>query len=103
MKVIINNYAYRNRNFTIVFDQGHYLAIENKYIDAQGKTTQALNGLQMYASNGLNGCLTHLRQGVDIDYYESQGMSRAEAFAKALGLPQDIAAELESILQASAE
>ena len=87
MTTIIKTFTARNRNFTIVKDeQGFYLAIEDKYI-TDGKTNTALNGLQMSASKDLNQCLQMCNNKVDTDYYLSQGMTKAEAFAKVFNLP----------------
>ncbi len=71
----------RDRHFTIIQnDEGFYLAIEDKYIDANGCLKQALNGLQMHASKDLNMCLQCTKDEVDIDYLRSTGLSKDEAF-----------------------
>ena len=71
----------RDRHFTIIQNnEGFYLAIEDKYIDANGCLKQALNGFQMHASKDLNMCLQCTKDAVDIDYLRSTGLSKDEAF-----------------------
>ena len=81
-KVIIRNFIVRDRNFTIVQNhQGFYCAIEDKYINADGRINTVLNGFQMNASKDLDDCLTGTKNMVEIDYLVSKGHSKAEAFA----------------------
>ena len=86
MKAIVKSYIVRDRHFTIVHDQDHYLAIEDKYIDKNGRLTQALNGFQMYASQTLEGCMKHVTDCVENDYLIAQGFSKAEAFCIVNGI-----------------
>lgn len=71
----------RGRHFIVVKnDEGFYLAIETKYIDADGRLNTALNGMQMHASKDLNMCLECTKDAVDIDYLKSTGLNKDEAF-----------------------
>lgn len=98
MKTIINDFIYRDRHFTIVKHENHYCAIEDKYIDENGKLKQVLHGGQMYASTILGSCLEHVKQCLDIEYYESIGFTRAEAFAQVFNLPEEMIGQLEAVL-----
>lgn len=89
-KGIVKEYKYRGRSFTIIKKDGFYLAIEDKYI-TDGKMNTSLNGLQMKASEKLGQCIDAVKKSCDIEYYETQGMSKAEAFAKAFDLPIEMA------------
>ena len=93
MKNIVREYNYKGRNFTIITKDEHYLAIEDKYI-TDGKMNKTLNGLQMYASATLSQCITKVKTQVDFDSYTEQGMSKAEAFAKAFNLPIEVTKEM---------
>ena len=85
---IVRNFVVRDRHFTIVKDaEGFYLAIEDKYIDANGKLNTTLNGFQMYANKDLNTCLNTCKHQVEIEYLEAQGYSKAEAFAIEFNVP----------------
>lgn len=97
--VIIKTFTARNRNFTIVKDDdGYFQAIEDKYIDANGKTTQELYGFQTFANKDLNACLQSTKNQVEIDYLISQGRSKAEAFGIVFDLIDKVSAEtLESL------
>lgn len=91
MTTIIKTFTCRNRNFTIVKnDDGWFLAIEDKYI-TNGKINTALNGGQMFADRELNNCLGRVQDRVEIDYLESTGMSKAEAFATYFGMLENLA------------
>ena len=79
MKTVINHYETRNRVFTIVYDQDHYLAIEDKYLDENGCMKQALNGFQMHADRDL-------RRSCWMDELISEGFSQAEAFCTVNGM-----------------
>ena len=70
----------RDRKFYIVKnDQGYYLAIENKYIDENGKLNTNLNGLQMNASKDLNECLKRTKDQIEVDFLVSNGMDALKA------------------------
>lgn len=79
-KVIVKELKVRNRNFTVVLDDGWYMAIEDKYI-TNGKTNRELNGLQTNASQSLSDCIKMTKDAVEIDYLKEQGYSMAEAVA----------------------
>ena len=81
----ITELNYRNRNFTIALEDGWYLAIEDKYI-TDGRLNTTLNGLQMHADKKRARCIEMTKQAVDIDYYESIGMSKTDAFIKAMNI-----------------
>lgn len=87
MKTIINTYTVRERNFTIVFDNEYYLAIEDCYIDENGRLNQKLNGLTAHASETLDACLESVREQVEIAYLMENGMTKAEAFCTVLEIP----------------
>lgn len=93
MKNIVREYKYRGRNFTIIKKDEYYLAIEDKYI-TDGKLNKTLNGIQMYASPKLDQCINQVHSQVDVDWYQEQGMTKAEAFAKAFNIPKETAKEL---------
>lgn len=83
---IVTTFNYRGHKYTIAHDGKFYLAIEDKYI-TNGKMNTTLNGLQMNASDTLNQCLTGIKNRLDMEHYEAQGMSKAEAFCKVFNMP----------------
>lgn len=85
-QVIIKNYTVRDRHFTIVLDDVYYQAIEDKYIDENGRLTKTLYGHQTFADRDLNMCLKNTKNMVEIDYLVSQGHSKAEAFGMVFDL-----------------
>lgn len=81
VQVIIKSFVIRDRHFTIVCDEdGFYQAIEDKFIDKNGKLTKTLYGHQTMADRDLQRCLTNIKNVVEIDYLVKQGHSKAEAF-----------------------
>lgn len=97
---IIKNFVVRDRYFTIVKNEDDfYLAIEDKYIDANGRLNTTLNGFQMYANKDLNDCLNTCKNQVEIEYLEAQGYTKAEAFGIVFGIPAD---KLEILVKAGA-
>lgn len=86
MKTIINRYETRDRVFTIVHDQGHYLAIEDKYLDEQGRMKETLNGFQMHADRELDRCLANTDRACWMDELIGLGCSKAEAFCIVNGM-----------------
>lgn len=88
----------RDKKFYIVKQGDMYCAIDSKYVDADGKLTQALNGLQMHADKDLNKCLNNAKACAECDYYVSQGYTKADAFAKALGI--ELTEEAKALLNA---
>ena len=87
---VIKTFTCRHRNFTIVNQNGWYCAIEDKYI-TDGKINTALNGWQMFADRELSRCLDRAKDRVELDYLESTGMTKAEAFATYFGMMENLA------------
>lgn len=98
MKAIIKNFEYRGRRFVIVEHMNHYCAIEDKYINPDGKLNTGLNGLQMYASRELKDCIESVQQGLDIEHWREVGYTKAQAIAKVFGLTEDMVKKLEQII-----
>lgn len=94
MKVIVKNYTYRGRNFTIVKDQGFYMAIEDKYLDENGCLNQRLCGRQLYPAREVKQCMKYVNDECDIAYHMANGMTKEEAYATVLNIPVEMAAAL---------
>ena len=89
IKVIVKDFSVRDRHFVIVRDvhSYRYFAVEDKYIGADGRLVKELCGAHLFPSMDLDGCLKLVRDCVEIEYLESQGVDRAAAFARVYGLP----------------
>lgn len=94
----ITTYIRGNRSFKIVKEMQNgeywYMAIEDKYIDEDGRLNTSLNGGQMNASKDMNTCIDRVTKMVDFEYFKSQGMSDAEAFAETFHLPLHVCEEM---------
>lgn len=86
-KVICHDYIVMGRHFTIVFHDGMYCAIEDKYIDDSGCTNKHLNCSELCPGLHLNDCLERVRQKVKMEAFMADGLSRAEAMCKVFGYP----------------
>ena len=64
----ITKLIYRDRTFLIVSNAGYYMAIEDKYIDENGKTNKNLNGLELNVDDTLLGCKNKVKMSVEYDY-----------------------------------
>ena len=82
----ITTYYRRGKAFKIVKnEEGFFLAIDTEYIDAAGKLTKALNGLQMNASKDLKQCIKNTQVQIDTDYYMNEcGLDVMAALQKAV-------------------
>jgi len=89
---IIKSFKVRDRHFTIVLDKGFYQAIENKYIDENGRLTQTLWGHQTFANKDLNECLKGVQNKVEMDYLIANGYTKAQAFVKVFNIDTNIVA-----------
>ena len=99
VKVVVRNYVVRNRNFVVVqYDDGWYGAIEDKYIDANGKLTKQLNGLQVHHNENLNDCLEMTRNTVEMDYLIANGKTWGEAICIIHNLPMEKAKALDAVM-----
>ena len=65
---VITKLIYRDRTFLIVSNAGYYMAVEDKYIDENGKTNKNLNGLELHADDTLLGCKNKVKMSVEYDY-----------------------------------
>ena len=86
MHTVINHYETRGRVFTIVNDQGKFLAIDNKYLDEEGRTKVSLNGFQMHAADTLKDCIENANRACWMEDLMSEGFSKAEAFCTVNGM-----------------
>jgi hypothetical protein len=64
----ITKLTYRDRTFLIVSYERYYMAIEEKYIDENGKTNKALNGLELHVDDTILGCKNKAKMSVEYDY-----------------------------------
>lgn len=80
MKVVVKDYSVRGRHFVIVKHQDVFCAVEDKYIDENGKLNKALRGVELHPASKLEDCLNYVKDYVEVEYLVSQGHSRAEAF-----------------------
>ena len=83
MRTICKDFSYRDRHYSIVYDGKHYMTVDHKFIGADGRLTKELrynDGL--HTSEDLDQCIRVTKNELDVLYYESQGMTRAQAFVK---------------------
>ncbi|MCD7888359.1 MAG: hypothetical protein LUG23_00265 [Oscillospiraceae bacterium] len=79
MEQIIEKYITKiyvsGRSFYIVFSQDyHYLAIEDKYIDGDGRLAQKLNGIQMHSSRSYAECVEQTIKACEVDKLVAKGV-----------------------------
>ena len=85
MNTVIKKIQARDEKFVIVHnEEGWYLAINTKYIDADGKLNRQLNGLQMFANKELKQTVRTVLMSVEVDYLMSTGMTDTEAVLEAV-------------------
>lgn len=73
------------RKFYIVQnDDGFYCAIEDKFVDENGKLTQKLNGLQMNANKNVADCINQTMSKCRIDTLVKNGMDVTTAIQKVI-------------------
>ena len=83
VKVVVKDFVVMDRHFVICKRaDGWYLAIEDKYIDENGRLNTALNGLQMNAGRTLDKCLETCKNNVMFEYYRKKGLSDVDALNK---------------------
>ena len=86
MKVIIETFEVKGRKFTICYDNGMYVAIEDCYI-TNGMVNQTLNGLQTCANDELRLTLEQVKAKVEMQYYIEHGMTTSQAFCEVWNIP----------------
>ena len=87
MKTVTRDFYYRGEHFTIVYDGKYYMTVNHKLIGDDGHPIRTLtwaDGLCPGAT--IQDTIEQCRNRLDVAYYMSQGMSRADAIAKALNL-----------------
>ena len=92
MKTMVKNFSYRGQHYSIVFDGKFYMTVNHKFIGEDGKLVKELrynDGL--HTSNSIEECIELTKNDLDIQHFESQGMSKAEAFSKVMNVPIEIA------------
>lgn len=87
MKTITNDFCYRDEHFVIVYDGKFYMTVNHKLIGADGHPIRTLTWADgLCPGSTLQETIELCRNRLDVDYYMSQGMSRADAIAKVLNL-----------------
>ena len=92
MKTMVKDFSYRGQHYSIVYDGKFYMTVNHKFIGRDGKLVKELrfnDGL--HPADSIDTCINLTRQDLDIQHYESHGMSKAEAFARVMNIPLDIA------------
>ncbi len=98
MKTVTKDFTYRGRHFAIIKHEGHYCAIDYKFIDSSGKLTKELHGGQMFASKDLPQCMENIKNALDLEHYVGQGMTKGEAMCKVFNLPIEMAGKLNDVI-----
>lgn len=98
MQTITTDFHYRNHYFTIILDNGYYLAINHAYL-TNGRLNRQLNGFDMYADKELSGCISKLMNRLDYDYFIRRGLSKAEAISRTVGVPLEAAKMLVAMYE----
>ena len=76
---LITTYTELNRTFYIVKNEAGYWAIEDKYVDENGKLLKQFNGITGLRSDTVSECLSRTSTQIKVDYYISEGMTAAQA------------------------
>lgn len=80
---VTKDFAYRGEHYTIVFDGKFYMTVNHKFIGDGGRLTKELGFTDgLHTNKSLEGCIKTVREDLDMKYYISHGMSKAEAFVK---------------------
>ena len=83
MKTIVQNFNYRDKNYTIVNDGTFYMTVENKFIDKQGRINKELHYHDgLHTAKTLAECIKDTQNDLDMQYHKANGMTEAEAFAE---------------------
>ena len=92
MKTICKDFTYRNEHYSIVHDGRFYMTVNHKYVKEDGTLTHELHYWDgLHPGDTMAECIQRTTEDLDIKYYISQGMSKAEAMSKVLNIPMEIA------------
>lgn len=92
MMTMVKDFSYRKQHYSIVFDGRFYMTVNHKFIGEDGRLIKKLTFSDgLHTANSINECIQLTRQDLDIQHYEAQGMSKAEAFSKTMNVPIEIA------------
>lgn len=91
MKTIIKDFTYRDEHYSIVWNGRFYVTINHRFINDNGTLTQELryeDGL--HPGKTIAECVERTKEDLDVKYYISCGISKAEAMSKVLDIPMEI-------------
>lgn len=95
MKTLVRNFSYRGEHYSIVKDEKFYMTVNHKFIGDDGRLTKELHYNDgLHPAETLDGCIKETKDDLDLKYYLSIGMSKAEAFARVCDIPLELAQEL---------
>ena len=79
---IITAIKSRDRKFYVVLFEGYYCAIEDTYLDGEGRLNSTLNGIQMLASDTKDECISRVMSKIEIEHLVDLGVDPLEATMK---------------------
>lgn len=92
MKTMVKDFSYRGQHYSIVFDGKFYMTVNHKFIGEDGRLVKQLTFSDgLHTSDSMDQCISLTKEDLDIQYYEAQGMSKAEAFSKVMNVPLETA------------
>ena len=96
MRTVVKDFSYRGRHYTIVNDGKFFMAVEDKFLDKDGKTIKPLNYTDgLHTNHTLDGCIADTKVDLDIKHYVAEGMTTGEAYCKAFNITK--ADDIEAI------
>ena len=75
----LTTYTENGRTFIISKDERGYWGIEDKYIDAEGRTKKQLNGMNGNLSDTMKGCLMKVHHLIQLEKMIAEGMNPVDA------------------------
>jgi len=83
-RTVCKHYVVLDEDYVLLeTEDGRFVAINYKDIDENGYLKRPLNGIQMFMDEALEGTMELVRVHVEIQWYKREGMTTAQAFAKA--------------------
>lgn len=92
MKTLVKDFCYRGEHFSIVDDGKFIMTVNHKFIGADGRLTKQLTFADgLHTSNSIDEAIRATKEDLDIKHYINKGFTKAEAFAKVMNVPMEVA------------
>lgn len=92
MRTLVKDFFYRGEHFSIVDDGKFFMTVNHKFIGNDGRLVKQLTFADgLHPSRSVDEAIQRTKEDLDMKHYIDEGFTKAEAFAKVMNVPMEVA------------